>query len=377
MNIILIILVFGVIVFFHELGHFIVAKINKISVNEFSIGMGKKIFGKKRKDGETEFCVRAVPLGGYVMIAGEDTLDETIPEDRQMCNKGFFARFMHWYESYQGKNIVNIIYSVGASVVIIGALFKILHWPGASQVLMVGMFTEAFLFVIGALERPHPEFHWENVFPQLLEYGTKPELLEEKSRQPRPTLLGAGVSGGAPVAGEASSAKVPSLKDEDLKALKDGIAELAKTATQFSELGKVAQTGVKLGEKLAAAELATETYTAATATLAQTYAQVTGDMQTIAADTQAYKAGVEQVGQKIASLNSVYELQLQTVNAQVEAQKQAASSVAEMVEAQQRSVALANEAVVAQTAFAASAKQLQQQVADLNGIYGNMLNALV
>lgn len=293
------------------------------------------------------------------------------------AKQGFFARFMHWYESYQGKNIVNIIYSVGASVVIIGALFKILHWPGASQVLMVGMFTEAFLFVIGALERPHPEFHWENVFPQLLEYGTKPELLEEKSRQPRPTLLGAGVSGGAPVAGEASSAKVPSLKDEDLKALKDGIAELAKTATQFSELGKVAQTGVKLGEKLAAAELATETYTAATATLAQTYAQVTGDMQTIAADTQAYKAGVEQVGQKIASLNSVYELQLQTVNAQVEAQKQASSSVAEMVEAQQRSVVLANEAVAAQTAFAASAKQLQQQVADLNGIYGNMLNALV
>ena len=298
------------------------------------------------------------------------------------AKQGFFAKFMHWYESYQGKNIVNIIYSVGASVVIIGALFKILHWPGASEVLMVGMFTEAFLFIIGALERPHPEFHWENVFPQLLEYGTKPELLEEKSRQPRPTLLGAGtadspVVGSATGATNAGVAKVPSLKEEDLKALKDGIADLAKTATQFSELGKVAQTGVKLGEKLAAAELATETYTAATATLAQTYAQVTGDMQTIAADTQAYKAGVEQVGQKIASLNSVYELQLQAVNANVEAQKQAASSVAEMVEAQQRSVALANEAVAAQTAFAASAKQLQQQVADLNGIYGNMLNALV
>ena len=310
------------------------------------------------------------------------------------AKQGFFAKFMHWYESYQGKNIVNIIYSVGASVVIIGALFKILHWPGASQVLMVGMFTEAFLFVIGALERPHPEFHWENVFPQLLEYGTKPELLEEKSRQPRPTLLGAGVAGGAPVAGVANdgaSAKVPSLKDEDLKALKDGIAELAKTATQFSELGKVAQTGVKLGEKLAAAELATETYTAATATLAQTYAQVTGDMQTIAADTQAYKAGVEQVGQKIASLNSVYELQLQTVNAQVEAQKLAVAStedvvagqkrvlasVEEVIAAQKQAIASANEAAEAQTAFAASAKQLQQQVADLNGIYGNMLNALV
>ena len=312
------------------------------------------------------------------------------------AKQGFFAKFMHWYESYQGKNIVNIIYSVGASVVIIGALFKILHWPGASEVLMVGMFTEAFLFIIGALERPHPEFHWENVFPQLLEYGTKPELLEEKSRQPRPTLLGAGtadspVVGSATGATNAGVAKVPSLKEEDLKALKDGIADLAKTAAQFSELGKVAQTGVKLGEKLAAAELATETYTAATATLAQTYAQVTGDMQTIAADTQAYKAGVEQVGQKIASLNSVYELQLQAVNANVEAQKLAVAStedvvagqkrvlasVEEVIAAQKQAIASANEAAEAQTAFAASAKQLQQQVADLNGIYGNMLNALV
>ena len=78
----------------------------------------------------------------------------------EKANQSFGARFFHWYESYDGKNVVNIIYSAGASVVIIGALFKILHWPGASQVLMIGMFTEAFLFLIGTLEHPHPEFHW-------------------------------------------------------------------------------------------------------------------------------------------------------------------------------------------------------------------------
>jgi gliding motility-associated protein GldL len=289
--------------------------------------------------------------------------------------QGLGARFMHWYESYQGKNVVNIVYSAGASVVIIGALFKILHWPGASQVLMIGMFTEAFLFLIGTLEHPHPEFHWENVFPQLLEYGTKPELLEEKSHQPRPTLLGAGTAEGPqtigtmtttttrPAASEpVSSAKVPTLKDEDLKALKEGIADLAKTATQFAELGKVAQTGGKLGEKLAAAEVATESYATATASLAQSYARVSGDMQNIAEETKAYKAGVEQVGKSIAALNTVYELQLQSVNAQTEAQKAAAAAAKESAEAQ--------------VAFAAGAKQLQKQVASLNDIYGNMLNAL-
>jgi len=307
------------------------------------------------------------------------------------AKQGFGARFMHWYESYQGKNITNIVYSVGASVVIIGALFKILHWPGASQVLMVGMFTEAFLFLIGTLEHPHPEFHWENVFPQLLEYGTKPELLEEKSHQARPTLLGAGVAGGAvaatsglaassvaPVAApaEATSAKVPSLKDEDMKALKDGIADLAKTASQFAELGKVAQTGVKLGEKLEAAGVATEAYSskmsaagaavdsyaAATANLAQSYTQVSADMKSVADETKAYKQGVADMGQKLASLNSVYELQLQALNAQTEAQKAVTAS--------------AKEAAEAQAAFAAGTKQLHKQVADLNSIYGNMLNAL-
>ena len=64
----------------------------------------------------------------------------------------------------------------------------------------------------------------------------------------------------------------------------------------------------------------------------------------------------------IAALNSVYELQLQAVNAQTAAQKEA--------------VAAAKEAAEAQVAFAQSTKQLQKQVADLNGIYGNMLNAL-
>ena len=88
------ILILGSIVAIHEFGHFIFAKMANIYVYEFSIGMGKKIFGKKKKDGETEFCVRAVPLGGYVMIAGEDVEDEEIPKDRQMCNKSFIQRFL-------------------------------------------------------------------------------------------------------------------------------------------------------------------------------------------------------------------------------------------------------------------------------------------
>ena len=88
------VLILGAIVTVHEFGHFIFAKLSNTYVYEFSIGMGKKIFGRKKKNAETEFCIRAIPLGGYVMIAGEDVEDDKIPKDRQMCNKGFFARFI-------------------------------------------------------------------------------------------------------------------------------------------------------------------------------------------------------------------------------------------------------------------------------------------
>ena len=94
LSLILFILILSAIVAVHEFGHFIFAKFSNTYVYEFAIGMGKKIWGHKRKGGETEFSLRLIPLGGYCMIAGEDTQDDGIPKDRQMCNKSFIQRFM-------------------------------------------------------------------------------------------------------------------------------------------------------------------------------------------------------------------------------------------------------------------------------------------
>ena len=94
LSLILFIIILGAIVAVHEFGHFIFAKFSNTYVYEFAIGMGKKIWGKKRKGGETEFSLRMIPLGGYCMIAGEDVQDDGVPKDRQMCNKSFLQRFM-------------------------------------------------------------------------------------------------------------------------------------------------------------------------------------------------------------------------------------------------------------------------------------------
>lgn len=70
MTIIVSILVLGVLIFVHEFGHFLLAKLNKIGVYEFSIGFGKKLW--RRRIGDTYYAIGAVPLGGYVSMAGED-----------------------------------------------------------------------------------------------------------------------------------------------------------------------------------------------------------------------------------------------------------------------------------------------------------------
>ena len=94
-NIILFILVLTVIVAFHEFGHFLLAKKTGVYVYEYSIGMGPKLFGKKK--GETDYSIRAIPIGGYCQLAGED-LDEDdaqkIPKDRRLQNKNPWQRFL-------------------------------------------------------------------------------------------------------------------------------------------------------------------------------------------------------------------------------------------------------------------------------------------
>lgn len=96
MTLIYFILILGAVVFVHELGHFLFARLAKVHVYEFAIGMGKKIFSYKKKGGVTEYSIRMIPLGGFCQIAGEngDFEEEEIPSDRKMCNKSFIQRFM-------------------------------------------------------------------------------------------------------------------------------------------------------------------------------------------------------------------------------------------------------------------------------------------
>ena len=95
MTLIYMILILGIIVFIHEFGHFIFAKKAGIYVYEFSLGMGPQIFKFNRKNDETNYCLRLLPIGGYVQMAGEEVeLDDKIPEEKRMQSKTWCQRFL-------------------------------------------------------------------------------------------------------------------------------------------------------------------------------------------------------------------------------------------------------------------------------------------
>lgn len=95
MTLIYFILLLGCIVFIHELGHFFWAKKSGVYCYEFSLGFGPKLFSFKRKNDETMYCVRLIPLGGYVSMAGEEVDDDgEVPKDKKLYNKPWYKKLI-------------------------------------------------------------------------------------------------------------------------------------------------------------------------------------------------------------------------------------------------------------------------------------------
>ncbi len=94
-NIVVLLLMLTFLIFVHEFGHFIIGKLCGVHVYEFALGMGPRLLFFKRKGDPTEYSLRALPIGGYCQLAGEEGEDdEKLPKDKFMCNKGKLQRIL-------------------------------------------------------------------------------------------------------------------------------------------------------------------------------------------------------------------------------------------------------------------------------------------
>ena len=293
------------------------------------------------------------------------------------------SKFDLWWNSPETKRVVGAAYSLGAAVVIIGAMFKILHLPGAALMLGLGMSVEAVLFSLGILDKPHKEYEWGKVYDF------------EGSDEKQAVMTVASGSGSKSVS-EASPARAVGLNytetinDDDVKKLSEGIKNLTTTAEQFASLSNVVVSTDKFVKNIDSASLVTSSFiktqealNGSSSLLTTTYQGINDKMDAVEKSTKQYSVKVEDINKNLSSINSIYEIQLKNIQAQSEGLTQQTEQV-RLVTKELTQILGDTEKMKASTLLAAEAAdiyktnslKLAKQVADLNHVYGNMLNAL-
>ena len=285
------------------------------------------------------------------------------------------TKFDLWWNSPKMKRIVGAAYSLGASVVILGAMFKILHLNGASYMLGIGMSVEAIIFALGIFDKPVKEFEWNKIFDFENERNRSNNLVS------------------TPQAESKSSLKVnytETISDEDVKKLSEGIKNLSTTAEQLNALTAVVKSTDRLTSNLDNASEVTskfiqsqEQLNNATSQLKSSYQSINNGMEVVDQNTKHYASKVEEINKNLSSINSVYEIQLKNIQAQSEGlTKQndlikAVSADLNQISTNVDKMKLTTQNAAEQTElYKSGTEKLVKQVADLNLVYGNMLNAL-
>ena len=201
-----------------------------------------------------------------------------------------------WYKAMMPK-----LYGWGAALVIIGALFKIEHLPGASLMLILGLSTEAIIFFFSAFEKPHVETDWSLVYPELA-HMEDPNSAKRPAQQLDDALAKA------------------KIDNELIESLNEGLRSFGDSARQLNET------------------------------------------VTAASGISEYNTQIQEGVKNMNALNSLYELQLQTSNHQMEATTLFLQNLQSSVDDSKR--------------FQEQVSSLADNLEQLNKVYGNMLTAM-
>lgn len=295
------------------------------------------------------------------------------------------------------KKAMGKVYGLGAAVVILGALWKILHLPGASAMLIAGLGTEAVIFALSAFEPPHEMPDWSLVYPELV--GLESEGGGHGGHGGQKVAGGHGVAHGAASSGASARAQGSfggggselaalvnsgNLDQTTVDELVAGIKKLASTTSQMADLSdaslatqnylnhmKAAGENVQKLSNLQAS--AFETVTQSGSQLAESYNQLgsalNSQMKSFETNNADLSKQMANVGQNLSSINSAYELQLNGLTAQIQTTQ---SLNSHMVVINDQMAASAEGAKV----YKNQISQLSKSVGELNTIYGNMLSAI-
>lgn len=258
------------------------------------------------------------------------------------------------------KKFMAKLYGFGAAVVIVGALFKIQHWPGASPMLIAGLSTEALIFIFSAFEPIHEDPNWELVYPELA-LGHSDELDHEAL-----PAAGRGGRGGSGITEELDRMlEEAKIDGELLERLGDGMRTLGENAAQLKGVTSAAAATDSYVDSLQAAS-------DKVAGLSEAYERASvaiSGMTSSQEEGQSFGEQMQKVSKNLAALNNVYELQLKGSSAHLEATEKFQSQVIDMMQN-------LSDSVEDTRLYKENMSMLSKNLTDLNVVYGNMLKAM-
>lgn len=273
-----------------------------------------------------------------------------------------------FFETKQGKYFKNLIIGVGASVVLLGALFKIQHWQGASIMLTAGMITEAFIFALLGLLPPHKDYYWERFYPNIDE-NPHIEAYRKGVKFQQPTLANLGMGGG-----NASPSATASL-DKMLEEAKITPTNLSRLNENFQRFGQTVEQMKDITDVTAATGAYSQSARETADALGQMKNTFIGATKTMTAfnnaadDTAQFHQQVQVLSRNLGNLNQIYEVELQDANNHLKAMNKFYSN---LLNASDAMAASADDAKAAREQIGLLSKNL----GSLNQIYGNMLSAM-
>lgn len=263
--------------------------------------------------------------------------------------KGFRPGSKSW------KQFMAKLYGIGGAVVIVGALFKLEHLPGASAMLWAGLGTEALIFFFSAFEPLHEEPDWSLVYP---------ELAEDYDGDPAQSRKGGG-SGATPTQELDDMLEKAKIGPELIESLGKGMANLSETAGNMNKLGDAAgatnefvdnvkDASSRVGELSSSYESAAE---------ALTGLSISNE------DSSNYADNLRRVTENLTALNNAYELQIESSKQHNEVSGKLYQNMENLTENLGASVGDTER-------YKENISQLSNNLESLNTVYGNMLSAM-
>lgn len=327
--------------------------------------------------------------------------------------KNFLEKFL---DSNRGKRIFNIIYSVGAAIVIIGAMAKILHWPMGNEMLMIGMITEAIVFLISAFEKPDKDYKWEEVYPVLAdsdEFVPKAERIVEPQQESVNATQGPAIqSTSIPSSARKTTAtsSQPIVNTGNAGGNTSGTVIIgggdngntsgnqtiggSNTATNNGSGGSlpgnitivsgssssggngfsgVPEEGVeylaKMADNMDKFAKATEALMQVSESLQKSFSTITDNADGIGNNTQNYITQMESLNRNIAGLNTIYEVQLKGISGQIH-------TIEHINAGLDRIKKLYDGSLGDSSIFKNETEKMAKQLSELNNVYSRLLQAM-